>query len=93
MQHPSVDEILISWLTASVTSGATLIASHDIEASPCEYARARFGVSYLGGTYSRAWRRLRETGALQNIFVIEDIPELSKQKKEKVWAVKLVTLG
>jgi hypothetical protein len=87
MSRP-VDEILISWLTASAISGVTKIASHDIETSLPEYGRTRFDVCANGGTYSRKWRRLRASGELRNIFDIQVV----EKKPEKVWQVKLVTL-
>jgi hypothetical protein len=66
-------EILLEYLASIKNHGFINISSHNIEEDVRRYGRHYYNKTHNGSTYSRAWRKLKETGKIPELDVIKII--------------------
>lgn len=85
MRHQRVYDILLDWLKQKQE-----VATHDIETKLPEFGELLFDVRYTPGTYSRAWRSLREDQSLLREYGLSVIKIDNPHSKEKSWLIRRV---
>ena len=66
-------EILIEYLASIQNTGFINISSHEIEEDVRRYGKHYYNKLHNGSTYSRAWRKLKESGKIPELDVIKII--------------------
>ena len=90
MRKPSVELIIKKYLKRRLKDGLDTVKSSDIETSLVQYGRDYWGVSRLPNTYSRAWRKLRESnGSLLDIDVTR--VKLLEREPQGKWKLETLT--
>ena len=66
-------DILIEFLASKKNQNMITIASHEIEEDARKFGKHYYNKLHNGSTYSRAWRKLKETGTIPELDVIKII--------------------
>ncbi len=66
-------DILIEFLASKKNQNMITIASHEIEEDARKFGKHYYNKLHNGSTYSRAWRKLKETGRIPELDVIKII--------------------
>lgn len=80
---PSIYDIIDDYLKQNIVNDY-MFKGHIIETVLPDYGRIKFAIMHTPGSYSRAWRKIREHNLLPH-YIIEEETGLSK---EKVYRVK-----
>lgn len=82
----TVEEIIASYLRIRCMYHP--VESHELETALPRYGEAVYGIWHMPGTYSRAFRKMREKGLEQYGFKITKEETLSRGK---IWHITLNT--
>jgi len=85
MPHQRARDILLDWLKQRQE-----VATHDIETKLPEFGGLLFDVWHNPGTYSRAWRSLREDQTLLREYGLSVIEIDNPTCKEKSWLIRRI---
>jgi len=81
-------QILIDFLHNQIEQGNTEIQTHIIERDLVNYGKLYWGVTHNPSTYSREWRKLKESGKIPEIDVTHI--KTINAKPENKWILKTV---
>lgn len=91
MAKLTTEEVIAGWLSMRRIKNP-VIASHDVEVELPNYGRFYHDVLHTPGTYSRCWRKLRQTGKLRELgYELEDISTNQLNHGESAWHLKLAS--
>jgi hypothetical protein len=81
----TVEEIILNFLSSKVQLHSEYTFKHHIlETDLSDWGSNRFGILHTPGTYSRAFRRIREHKLYKDLF---DIKEVKTKGREKCFSI------
>ena len=81
-------EILIEFLATKKHQNMISVASHEIEEDARKFGKHYYNKLHNGSTYSRAWRKLKETGKIPELDVIKII---TVNGSENRWVLETIS--
>jgi len=81
-------DILIEFLASRKNNNIINITSHEIEEDVRKYGRHMYNKLHNGSTYSRAWRKLKESGNIPELDVIKIITINNDGSSENRWVLQ-----
>ena len=84
----TIYEIIKEWIKLKSVNGRLRFAGHIIQTGIPGYGQVEFGVLHTPDSYSRAWRRIRETKMFEPEIIISEEDGTGIGKKEKYYIVE-----
>lgn len=81
-------DILIEFLASKKYNNHITVASHEIEEDVRRYGRHMYNKTHNGSTYSRAWRKLKESGNIPELDVIKILTVNNSESSENRWVLQ-----
>tara|TARA_R100001510_G_C7594332_1_gene163006 strand:+ start:198 stop:467 length:270 start_codon:yes stop_codon:yes gene_type:complete len=81
-------DILIEFLASRKNQNMITIASHEIEEDVRKFGKHYYNKLHNGSTYSRAWRKLKETGRIPELDVVQ-IKSISSGSESR-WVLQTI---
>ena len=81
-------DILIEFLASRRYNGHITITSHEIEEDVRIYGEHIYNKLHNGSTYSRAWRKLKESGNIPELDVIKILTINDYESSENRWVLQ-----
>ena len=81
-------DILIEFLASKKYNNIIKISSHEIEEDVRKYGRHMYNKLHNGSTYSRAWRKLKESGNIPELDVIKILTINDYESSENRWVLQ-----
>lgn len=81
-------DILIEFLASRKNNNIINITSHEIEEDVRKYGRHMYNKLHNGSTYSRAWRKLKESGNIPELDVIKILTINNDGSSENRWVLQ-----
>ena len=77
-------DILIEFLASKKYNNHITVASHEIEEDVRRYGRHMYNKTHNGSTYSRAWRKLKESGKIEAMKARKEYIKPSTKKRKTI---------
>tara|TARA_R100000458_G_scaffold59587_2_gene70647 strand:- start:345 stop:623 length:279 start_codon:yes stop_codon:yes gene_type:complete len=86
-KRSTAKSIIIDYISSMFLQNIYKISSHDFEINVVKFGKDWHGKWYNPSTYSRAWRKLKETGRIPELDVFS-IDTVKNKSAETTWVLR-----
>jgi len=83
-------DIILDYLSSRFLQNVYYISSHDFEIDVVKFGKDWHGKWHNPSTYSRAWRKLKESGSIPELDVFK-VESTKNKSAETTWVLKTRT--